>query len=74
MIDRAPTGNTSAISPLETAARWNPARPLSSAIPAERAVCRTKCSVVMEVTTAGELWSGSSGWAIADCLRCCRPD
>src|SRR5260370_6909741 len=29
--------------------------------PRARAVCNTKCSVVMKVTTAGELWSPTSG-------------
>jgi len=45
---------------------------LTSAIPAERAVCSTKCSVVMTVTTAGELRSWTSGSAIADRLLVLR--
>jgi len=36
--------------------------------PAERAVCNTRCPVVMKVTTGGESWSWTSGRAIADRL------
>ena len=49
--------NAGAISPLDTAAGQNPTRPLTSEIPAGRALWSTKCSVVIKSTTEGELWS-----------------
>jgi len=46
--------------------RVEPGSAVVSVIPAERAVCSTKCSVVMNVATADEFWSWTSGCDIAD--------
>src|SRR5262252_2724821 len=53
--------NASAVNPPDTAPKKMLARPFDSAIVADRAPCKTKCSVVTKVTTAGLTPSGIAG-------------